>query len=552
MAKRRRTLSSSLPLTAELNLQQFVARDALQAAAFKDHTDRHIAFLRLKRKQIEYYDDAVRPVRAVNPGTVFGEGYIFNGNGAASAASATGGPLGIPLGGPSGSANNTHNRRRLKLSRAEVAAVAETPENLVPIRLDFEFDQGGTGNGVKLRDTFTWNAHDSSIPPDLFAETLCLDYELPLAHAPQISRAITDQLADNAIVPPPQQEPSASTSTSTSTSGVPYTTFKDDGLRVVIKLDITIGHQNLVDQFEWDINHPANDPEQFAASLCTDLSLPAEFVTAVAHAIREQAQLFTKSLLLVGHQFDGSPVDDDDLRAEICPALVSQDALVRPAHQIREFTPALYFLSDAEIAKFDRDSERENRYKRRQGRATTGRRTHHHSSTSIYHHHNSNSSTANSNSHYNNYSGIVLPDLRDPMRTFRTPIINSVLPGAIPRRAPDFLQPEKDNEKDTSDEPVAKRRFQVHSTDKIHTNAAANSQSNRHVTSADGRLVVKLKGPKIKAFLLNQQSKQQRQQPLQQKQQPLQRQRHDTSDNSDNSDDGIDSYNSDEDDDEDE
>lgn len=48
-------------------------------------------------------------------------------------------------------------------------------------------------------------------------------------------------------------------------------------LRTVIKLDITVGNWELVDQFEWDIGYPRNSPEEFAHTLATDLGLSGEF-----------------------------------------------------------------------------------------------------------------------------------------------------------------------------------------------------------------------------------------------------------------------------------
>lgn len=41
------------------------------------------------------------------------------------------------------------------------------------------------------------------------------------------------------------------------------------------------------DRFEWDLNSTLT-PEQFAASLASDLSLGGEFVSLIAYSIREQ------------------------------------------------------------------------------------------------------------------------------------------------------------------------------------------------------------------------------------------------------------------------
>lgn len=72
--------------------------------------------------------------------------------------------------------------------------------------------------------------------------------------------------------------------------------YRDEDMRINIKLDITVGQHNLVDQFEWDINCAENSPEEFAETLCKELGLSGEFMTAIAHSIREQQELLQNSL----------------------------------------------------------------------------------------------------------------------------------------------------------------------------------------------------------------------------------------------------------------
>jgi SWI/SNF-related matrix-associated actin-dependent regulator of chromatin subfamily B protein 1 len=48
-------------------------------------------------------------------------------------------------------------------------------------------------------------------------------------------------------------------------------------LRLLIKVEILIGNQNLTDTFEWDINSLVT-PEEFAHSYCTELGLSGEFM----------------------------------------------------------------------------------------------------------------------------------------------------------------------------------------------------------------------------------------------------------------------------------
>ena len=49
-----------------------------------------------------------------------------------------------------------------------------------------------------------------------------------------------------------------------------------------------------MDQFEWDLSNPLNNPEDFAR-LCADLGLGGEFVTAVAYPIRGKLSWHAKT-----------------------------------------------------------------------------------------------------------------------------------------------------------------------------------------------------------------------------------------------------------------
>ena len=130
---------------------------------------------------------------------------------------------------------------------------------------------------------------------------------------------------------------------------LPYSAYKNDEMRVLIKLNITIGQHTLVDQFEWDINNPCNSPEDFAAAMARDLSLSGEFTTAIAHCIREQSQLFTKSLFSVGHPFDGRPVEDSDLVSAFLQTPLP--SVFRPQQQAKEYAPYMYELSEADLER---------------------------------------------------------------------------------------------------------------------------------------------------------------------------------------------------------
>lgn len=81
------------------------------------------------------------------------------------------------------------------------------------------------------------------------------------------------------------------------------------------------------------------------------------FRTAIAHSIREQVHVYTKSLLLVGHEFDG-PVVDDDLKHSFLPSIKS---VVRDTDALQQFTPNIFELTEAELQKNEKIRLREAR-----------------------------------------------------------------------------------------------------------------------------------------------------------------------------------------------
>ncbi|KAJ7164897.1 hypothetical protein C8R46DRAFT_900772 [Mycena filopes] len=332
-------------------------------------------------------------------------------------------------------------REGIRLPRKIDAEDANRPEQLVPIRLEFDVEHH------KMRDTFVWNLNDPVISPEDFAQTVVEDYNLASSYHGVITKAIQDQLSDYRAhsanydgdswdvavtedtlragtlegesaawwsawrkrlrsgraatskghkhkrrkVVVEEEDDDDMEAADEKPMAVEEFTFKQgtmtDDMRILIKMDIIVGSIKLDDQFEWDLDNGDASPEAFADIYAKELGLGGEFKTAIAHSIREQVQTYQKSLFLVGRPTDGSPVQDDDLRSALMPSLSSAS---RAIDQVQAFTPQLNYLSDGELER--NEKERDKDFNRRRKRTRGGRR------------------------------GVALPD-REPIRTCRTPSI---------------------------------------------------------------------------------------------------------------------------------
>ncbi|KAG0249395.1 SWI/SNF chromatin-remodeling complex subunit [Mortierella polycephala] len=326
-----------------MELERYMKRDAIFLSTFEHQRQRQNALM--NEKQLEIRQTAQAGIE------IFGPGYSPSyGNGSSI-------PLinGVP-------ANNAFRivypaqRRRARKSKefsftkTMVEEQAQKEDVLVPIRLDIELD------GLVLRDTFTWNLYESHITPEHFAEVLCEDLQFPVHQfAPHVAKAIRDQIQDYHLPALSVEEPILEDQDQV----VAIEEAKSaQELRILIKIDITVANTSLIDQFEWDISCPNNDPEHFADVLAAELGLGGEFRTAIAHSIREQVQTHTKCLNLIGYNYDGSTVHDEDLKSSFLPKI---STILREEDAVEQFTPILEKLTEPEIDKLERDRERDKR-----------------------------------------------------------------------------------------------------------------------------------------------------------------------------------------------
>lgn len=487
-------------------LREIVLKDAKQDMNYKLQEMRFARKILNKQIELDYLAQ-LRATRQTHPNISFGDGYMGYGNGW------TGGQVRLIY-----PKDRKRGRRRAPepyIEQEQADYMASVPEVLAPVRIDFEMEK------YRLRDTFTLNVNEKTISINDLAQNLLEDFYIPANYTQQIAQSIKEQLndfhphsydndtlksnnnpdieeepeikgekeADQPVTPDPRDKEESKDVQITHENTPVVST--DSDMRITIKLDITVGSHNLIDQFEWDMNSPDNNPEEFAEVMARELALPGEFATAIAHAIREQTQVFTKTLFLTGHGFDGKPIEDDDIRKEICPMVSSNTpgACFRPRISLRDYTPQLAEISALELDRQDKDRERDSRRKRRQGRQ--GRR-----------------------------AAATLPDVKETIRTFRTPVYSALVPGGIDKYH-EFMQrqanrAEESDEEEDSFRPMRRGRPSGRSS-RLTSNSPAphttpmftpqflaqNLDNYKQMYTPEGRrkMVVKLKVPRLKQLL---------------------------------------------------
>lgn len=309
----------------------------------------------LRRVELQYLYQ-VKGVRTHMPSAIFGEGYAGYGNGW------TGNKMQLLY--PQDRKRAGRKSRELVIPKPTLKETEQMPEQLVPLKIDISTEN------FQLKDFLLWNADDRTIPLKLFVESTLEDYGLPLNLASEATQRLQNQIN--------QFHPHI---------------FSNGDMRIVIKLDVTVGRHTLKDQFEWDINSSDPTPEQFAEVTIAELGLPPEFGPIISHAIREQSQQFTRNLFETGYQFDGLHASGS------CPE-VTDSTYIRPSNLLDSFSPSLTELDASEIDAYD---HRAVRSRRRLGRSSR--------------------------------RGILAPEEspKENEREIYTPLYSSVLPGGLDR-----------------------------------------------------------------------------------------------------------------------
>ena len=110
------------------------------------------------------------------------------------------------------------------------------------------------------------------------------------------------------------------------------------------QLDLHVGNLHLRDKFEWPLFRTyAVTPEQFARHLASDMGVGGEFISQIAHAIREQ-------VCYARLNYDETMAAPDWVRLSRPP--------FRNENEEEEWEPELKVLDEEEMDKISKERER--------------------------------------------------------------------------------------------------------------------------------------------------------------------------------------------------
>src|SRR5579862_2041320 len=206
------------PALDQIHLAQYTSREAAHERANDLQVAREMQLIREKQTEAEFYNRMRRSGSIAS----FGLGYSGYGN------SSTGLRFRYVL--PQHRRRPRPRQRELRVPKPRMLEQASEPEALVPIRLDVESEKH------KLRDTFTWNAHETTVPLDWFAEILCEDFAIPpdRSFIQLVQKSIQEQLSDyhpHALNMDEDDMEGGEETNGEVDPALPYTAFKDDDMR---------------------------------------------------------------------------------------------------------------------------------------------------------------------------------------------------------------------------------------------------------------------------------------------------------------------------------
>lgn len=336
----------------------------------------------------------------------------------------------------------------LTIARTEKQLYAQTllPENFIPIRIDLTiqgyrpdpplptphnareygidenlpaYKQPEMTPSYRLKDSITWNLHETLYTPEMYARTFVDDMDFaqdrkmmiiqeiagqirqqleeyagvamhPLFHSTNTAAnglsslsvqpgASRDQSSTPAptsnFAPTPSAGPNGTGGASTPIpagadgSNISATATRlpaddvhnpDDTYRCILNLNINIKNRLYSDKFEWSLLHPPGYAEMFAKQTCADMGLSGEWVSAMSHAIHEAVLRLKKEACENGGLVGYGEIDND--AAEGAEAGWRYD----PENLCDDWEPKVETLSKEEIEKREGDRERQIRRLRRE------------------------------------------------------------------------------------------------------------------------------------------------------------------------------------------